>query len=192
MSLTPLLIPGWCEDLENVQHLLNPNFGLCLHPEQLPLQNLSILNPEYNKLNRRNYMKPWNGRWNERGTSTVEADKNKFQVDLDVQQFEPDEIDVKVVGKCVVVTAKHEDKRDEHGWISRQFERKYLIPEQCDLEQVTSRLSSDGVLTICVPRKTENGGRVIKIEHTGKPAVQARPSQSESKTPEKEENSETP
>lgn len=120
------------------------------------------------------------------GSSTVQADKNQFQVVLDVQQFEPNEIDVKVVDDHVVVTAKHEEKRDEHGWISRQFVRKYLIPQQCDIDQVASKLSSDGVLTITAPRKDQqNGGneRVLKIEHTGKPAVQAKAS-AKSKEPE--------
>jgi len=97
------------------------------------------------------------------------------QVILDVQQFSPDEITVKTVDNHVVVEAKHEEKQDEHGWISRQFVRKYMIPEQCDIDQVTSSLSSDGMLSITAPRKdkpkTQNE-RAIKIEHTGKPAIQ--------------------
>ena len=116
-------------------------------------------------------------RSNEGGTSTVHADKDKFQVVLDVQQFDPSEIDVKLVDKFVVVTAKHEEKQDEHGWISRQFVRKYLIPEQCDIDQVASKLSSDGVLTITAPRKDQpklENERVIKIEHTRKPAIQSK------------------
>jgi len=111
----------------------------------------------------------------EGGISTVKADKDKFQVVLDVQQFKPDEINVKVVDKSVVIEAKHEEKQDEHGWISRQFVRRYMIPEQCDIDQVTSSLSSDGMLSITAPRKdkpkTQNE-REIKIEHTGKPAIQ--------------------
>lgn len=99
-----------------------------------------------------------------------------FQVQLDVQQFKPEEIDVKVVDKYVVVSGKHEEKKDEHGWISRQFVRKYLIPEQCDVEQVKSSLSSDGVLSIMAPRKEQpelQNEKVIPIEQTGKPAVKA-------------------
>lgn len=105
----------------------------------------------------------------------MKANKDKFQVILDVQQFKPEEIDVKVVDKCVIVEAKHEEKQDEHGWISRQFVRKYMIPEQCNIEEVSSSLSSDGVLTITAPRKEKSetkNERSIKIEHTGKPAIQ--------------------
>lgn len=167
--------------MERPHRLLDQNFGLALNPEQL-FQMPSRLQL-YMKPRERmpmNYYRPWAElfRQNNSGSSVVEADKDKFNVVLDVQQFDPSEIDVKVVDKCVVVTAKHEEKRDEHGWISRQFVRKYLIPEQCDIDQVTSKLSSDGVLFITAPRKdqpkTENE-RTIKIEHTGKPAVQAKP-----------------
>lgn len=166
--------------MERPHRLLDQNFGLALSPEQL-FQMPSRLQL-YMKPRERvpmNYYRPWAElfRQSNSGSSTVEADKDKFQVVLDVQQFDPSEIDVKVVDKCVVVTAKHEEKRDEHGWISRQFVRKYLIPEQCDIDQVTSKLSSDGVLSITAPRKnqpkTENE-RTIKIEHTGKPAIQAK------------------
>jgi len=110
----------------------------------------------------------------ESGTSTVRTDKDKFQIVLDVQQFKPEEINIKVVDKFVIIEAKHEEKKDEHGWISRQFMRKYMIPEHCDIEQLTSNLS-DGILTVIVPRKdkmNQQNERSIKTEQTGKPAIQ--------------------
>lgn len=192
MSLVPLLFSDWWEDLERPHRLLDQNFGLGLYPEQLLSPNrMELYLQPRRKLS---YYRPWADllRTSEGGTSTVQADKDKFQVVLDVQQFEPDEIDVKVVDKFVVVSAKHEEKRDEHGWISRQFMRKYLIPEQCDLEQVQSKLSSDGVLTITAPRKDQpkiENERTIKIEHTGKPAIQNKPAkqQQQKQTEEKKE-----
>lgn len=130
------------------------------------------------------YYRPWNNLLasNEgRGMSIVQADKDKFQVFLDVQQFNPKEINVKVVDSYVVVEAKHEEKEDEHGWISREFIRKYMIPEQCDIDQVTSTLSSDGILSISAPRKekavTQNE-RSITIEQTGQPALKETPKES--------------
>lgn len=96
------------------------------------------------------------------------------QVNLDVQQFKPDEINVKVVDKFIVVEGKHEERQDQHGIISRSFTRKYLIPDQCNVDEVKSCLSSDGVLSITVPRKQmemETNEKNIPIEHTGKPAI---------------------
>lgn len=75
------------------------------------------------------------------------------QVILDVQQFSPDEIVVKTVDNNVIVEAKHEEKKDEHGYISRHFIRRYILPSCHDPLEVTSSLSSDGVLTITAPKK---------------------------------------
>ncbi|KAL6254586.1 hypothetical protein P5V15_014638 [Pogonomyrmex californicus] len=184
MSLVPLLFSDWWEDLEFPHRLFDQNFGLGIHPDQLchpgVLERFALQQRDRQRLrpSPMAYYRPWGELMRSReegGTSTVKADKDKFQVILDVQQFKPDEINVKVVDKCVIVEAKHEEKQDEHGWISRQFIRKYMIPEQCDIDQVTSSLSSDGVLSITAPRKdkpkTQNE-RAIKIEHTGKPAIQ--------------------
>lgn len=78
------------------------------------------------------------------------------QVILDVQQFSPDEIAVKTIDNCVVVEAKHEEKQDEHGYISRHFVRRYILPPSHDLVNITSTLSSDGVLTITAPKKVRS------------------------------------
>ncbi|KZC10002.1 PREDICTED: protein lethal(2)essential for life-like [Dufourea novaeangliae] len=180
MSAIPLLFSDWWEDLDHPHRLLDQNFGLGLYPDQLLMQCPLRLPSRRGG----SYVRPWTElvRSGEEaaGSSTVEADKDKFQVVLDVQQFEPNEIDVKVVDRFVVVTAKHEEKRDEHGWVSRQFMRKYLIPEQCDIDQVSSKLSLDGLLTINAPRKAQpkaENERVIKITFTGKPAIQGRAQQ---------------
>ncbi|EFN87098.1 protein lethal(2)essential for life [Harpegnathos saltator] len=186
MSLVPLLFSDWWEDLEHPHRLFDQNFGLGVHPEQLINPNVleRFVMPQRDRRMRSCpwvYYRPWGelSRKDDSGTSTVKANKDKFQVILDVQQFNPDEINVKVVDKCVVVEAKHEEKQDEHGWISRQFVRKYLIPEQCDIDQVSSSLSSDGVLSIVAPRKDTpetHNERSIKIERTGKPAIQEKKS----------------
>ncbi|KAI4498767.1 hypothetical protein M0802_006234 [Mischocyttarus mexicanus] len=178
MSLLPLLFSDWWEDLDRPHRILDQNFGLALTPEQLVTipSRMELLRPR--ERCPMGYYRPWAEmirQKNNGGSSEVTADKDKFQVVLDVQQFQPDEIDVKVVDRFVVVTAKHEEKRDEHGWISRQFVRKYMIPEQCEIDQVASKLSSDGVLTITAPRKKQpnvENERTIKIHHTGRPALQ--------------------
>lgn len=176
MSLVPLLFSDWWEDLEKPHHVLDQDFGLGLHPEQLvsPRRLELYIRPQQ-RCPVPNYIRPWEELLaSNRGSSTVQADKDNFQVTLDVQQFRPDEIEVKVVDRSVVIHAKHEEKRDEHGWISREFTRRYLIPEQCDIDRVASKLSSDGVLSIVAPRKDQpkdKNEKVIRIEHTGKPSL---------------------
>ena len=95
--------------------------------------------------------------------------KEGFQVNLDVQQFNPNEITVKTAENSIVIEGKHEERSDEHGYISRQFTRRYTLPKGYDANSVTSSLSSDGVLTIKAPppKELESGERVIPIQQTG-------------------------
>ena len=187
MSLVPLLFSDWWEDLDRPHHLLDQDFGGGLYPHQLvtPRRLEMYLQPRERRLN--NYYRPWAEllRSSDKG-SVVQSDKDKFQCTLDVQQFKPEEIEVKVVDNFVVISGKHEEKRDEHGWVSREFTRRYMIPEQCNLEKVESKLSSDGVLTIMVPRKEEQKSKnekSVKIELTGAPAIKQK---SEEKTESKD------
>ncbi|XP_008551687.1 protein lethal(2)essential for life [Microplitis demolitor] len=199
MSLLPSLFSHWWEDLERPHRLLDQHFGTVLSPQDLlPFReeepSLLVIRPPKRH---HHYHHPYEksiARRSGTGSSVLQADKNKFQVNLDVQQFAPDEISVKVSGRNVIVEGKHEEKQDEHGWISRQFSRKYLVPEQCDLDQLQSNLSSDGVLSIIAPRKKaleDKNERVIPITQTGQPAItstdtkSAEPSGSKDTSPQK-------
>lgn len=86
----------------------------------------------------------------ESDTSTITADRNTFKAILDVQQFKLEEITVKLINGFVVVEAKHEEKRDQHGLISRQFVRRYLLLQRMNEEKLSLNICSDGILTITV------------------------------------------
>lgn len=119
------------------------------------------------------FLRPWKS---EISTSEVDVgsriryDKDTFQADIDVQRFKPEEISIKVSGdNTITIEGKHEEKQDEHGFISRQFVRRYVLPDNCDRAKVESKLSSDGILTITAPRMDikEMEFRSIPIQHTG-------------------------
>lgn len=102
--------------------------------------------------------------------SSITFDNEKFQVNIDVQHFAPEEISVKVVDGHVTVEGKHEEKKDEHGYISRQFVRRYALPQGCLPDTVESKLSSDGVLSITAPTVIalpSSGEKIVSIQHTG-------------------------
>uniref|UniRef100_A0A8C7E2Y3 SHSP domain-containing protein n=1 Tax=Naja naja TaxID=35670 RepID=A0A8C7E2Y3_NAJNA len=101
----------------------------------------------------------------------MKLDKDKFSVLLDVKHFSPEEIHVKVVGDYIEVHAKHEERPDEHGYISREFHRRYTIPKGVDPAAITSALSPEGVLSITAPTKTPALERSIPITRQEKPAV---------------------
>ncbi|XP_046739708.1 protein lethal(2)essential for life-like isoform X2 [Diprion similis] len=178
MSVVPLMFRDWWDDLDRpTSRLIDQHFGSGLDREDL-LSGLSSLSLARQRpvFGSPGYYRPWRNivRQNSGGASTVQADKEKFQVILDVQQFSPDEITVKTVDNNVVVEAKHEEKQDEHGYISRHFVRRYLLPPTHEVSDVTSSLSSDGVLTITAPKKSlaaPGTERVVNIVKTGVPAA---------------------
>jgi HSP20 family molecular chaperone IbpA len=98
--------------------------------------------------------------------------KDGFQVCVDVHQFTPKEITIKAKDRSVIVEAKHDEHQDEHGYISREFCRRYVLPEEYDANTVTSELSTDGILTIKapLPKALEGNERFIPIQATGAPA----------------------
>lgn len=146
----PPIFPHWNELLRPTVY--DQNFGLAL------LDNDLMLSPRHLGYNRcpavRAYQRPWRFIPDSKsGLSHVQNDKKNFAVNLDVQQFKPDEISVKVADGYIVVDGKHEERNDEHGFISRQFTRRYKIPENVDPSAITSTLSSDGVLSVGAPKK---------------------------------------
>ncbi|KAL7733769.1 hypothetical protein ACLKA6_011494 [Drosophila palustris] len=97
--------------------------------------------------------------------------KDGFQVCMDVTQFSPNELSVKVVDKSIIVEGKHEEREDDHGYISRHFVRRYALPEGYEADKVVSSLSSDGVLTVNVPKpqpiQDKSKERVVQIQQVG-------------------------
>ncbi|KAI4463040.1 heat shock protein hsp-12.2-related [Holotrichia oblita] len=99
--------------------------------------------------------------------------QNSFEINLDVQYFAPKEITVKVnENGFIIVEAKHDEKEDEHGYVSRHFVRRYPIPHGVNRHQITCSLSSDGILKITARELDENSvlERIIPIDETGIPS----------------------
>lgn len=105
------------------------------------------------------------------GQSLSSIGKDGFQVCMDVAQFMPNELNVKVIGNDIVVEGKHEERQDDHGYITRHFVRRYTLPKDYDPDRVVSTLSSDGVLTVSVPKpqaiEDASNARHIQIQQTG-------------------------
>lgn len=167
MSVLPFLL-----GLDDIYHPHNRrycspsfdhHFGPHIHPQQLQVllsaperlrQSLSEIEPQAST---------------DKGAISA-IGKDGFQVNLDVQQFKPNEVTVKVQDNLVIIEGKHEERQDDHGFISRQFTRKYVLPKEIDANQLASSLSLKGILTVKAPliKQTEsNGERVIEIQQTG-------------------------
>ncbi|EDO34068.1 predicted protein [Nematostella vectensis] len=74
-------------------------------------------------------------------------DDTKFTLALDVSDFKPEEVDVKVYGHELSVRARQES--EEHGFFTaRQFNRHFVLPREVDMDTLVPRLAKDGVLYI--------------------------------------------
>lgn len=155
MSLLPYVFdydaPRW------PSRLLDQNFGLTITPQDLLNAATSPIIPR---------LKPW---WPKDAGSSIKSDKDKWQINVDVQHFAPDEVTVKIADGFIVIQGNHEEKQDEHGFISRQFVRRFKLSDDINPDTVESRLSSDGVLTVVAPKKVDllKGERSVPITHTG-------------------------
>ncbi|XP_069470402.1 alpha-crystallin B chain isoform X3 [Ambystoma mexicanum] len=102
----------------------------------------------------------------------MRLEKDKFSLNLDVKHFSPEELQVKVLGDFIEIHGKHEERQDEHGYVSRDFHRKYKMPVDVESLSITSSLSSDGVLTVIGPRRLSDvPERIIPVTREEKPAI---------------------
>ncbi|XP_072547716.1 heat shock protein beta-6 [Salminus brasiliensis] len=85
------------------------------------------------------------------GAAQVVCDHNGFTVQLDVKHFSPEELMVKVKGDYVVVEGKHEKRKNGSGLVTRQFNRRYRIPDGVDIMALESAMSPEGMLLISAP-----------------------------------------
>ncbi|GFT67818.1 protein lethal(2)essential for life [Nephila pilipes] len=165
MSLFPLLSRGWWDTWDFPFRIMDQHFGMGLMDDDLlpPAICRGFLLRPRTQFNIDNS-----------GQSEVKNDPDKFKVMLNVSHFKPNEIDVKTIDNSIVIHGKHEEKSDEHGFISREFTRRYMLPEGTDPQTVKSSLSQNGILTIEAPKKTNepppNNERVVPIVME-KPAV---------------------
>nr|UQK61692.1 small heat shock protein [Bonellia viridis] len=95
----------------------------------------------------------------------VTHNKNHFEVKLDVENYEPDDLEVKVVDRQLTISGKCEQKSDKVGLVSQEFTRVLQIPEDVDSESLETLLTSDGYLVVSGKvTSTEPESRRIEIK----------------------------
>lgn len=106
MSIIPKLVSQMWEQMERPHRLLDQHFGMMMRPENF--FGPSGLDRYVDRRYPANYYRPWADLMKEEdnGWSVIKNDKDKFHVALDVQQFNPDEINVKIVDNYVVVEGR--------------------------------------------------------------------------------------
>ncbi|XP_027699471.1 alpha-crystallin A chain isoform X3 [Vombatus ursinus] len=112
----------------------------------------------------------------ESGISEVRSDRDKFVIFLDVKHFSPEDLTVKVLDDFVEIHGKHSERQDDHGYISREFHRRYRLPSNVDQASISCSLSADGMLTFSGPKIHSNmdsshSDRSIPVSREEKPTL---------------------
>ncbi|XP_076061879.1 uncharacterized protein LOC143037480 isoform X1 [Oratosquilla oratoria] len=84
----------------------------------------------------------------------MSEDDTYHKIVLDVQDFKDGDVQVKGVGRSIVVEGKVE-KNSGGSVSSRNFRRSFDLPSQAQHSDVTAALSSEGILTILVKKQPE-------------------------------------
>lgn len=154
MALLPRLLgSNYWDVFDFPEHIFDQHFGGGLHPSQdmfaWPLVP-QVPVPRIAEHARRDAERALRAA---SGSSQVTNSQNEFGVRLDVRHFKPEEVKVTVQDNNLIVSGKHEERSDEHGFISREFTRRYVLPDNVISEQLSSSLSHNGVLSIKAPKK---------------------------------------
>jgi len=81
----------------------------------------------------------------------------RFSCVMDVKDFTPKDLQVKVVDDRVVVEGKYEKKSEDGSSVSsKSFHKEFNLPATANLDLVSTALSKDGVLTVRAPKKEGN------------------------------------
>ncbi|KAL3095335.1 hypothetical protein niasHS_007434 [Heterodera schachtii] len=79
-----------------------------------------------------------------------ESDGKTLRLRFDVAQYRPEEVTVKTVDNRLLVHAKHEEKTPSRT-VYREYNQEFMLPRGTNPEQISSTLSTDGVLTVEAP-----------------------------------------
>jgi len=96
-----------------------------------------------------------------------ESDGKSLRLRFDVSQYLPEEVTVKTVDNRLLVHAKHEEKSPQRT-VYREYNQEFMLPRGTNPEQITSRLSVDGVLTVEAPLPSLEGPSTVRHPITHK------------------------
>ncbi|CAL1539013.1 unnamed protein product [Lymnaea stagnalis] len=140
-------------------------FAVCPRPSDDNLMSLvsEFINPwDYRSpmLYRDGTLANLSGRF---GDSEVQDTDKEFRVRLDLRHYSPEEVKIISDNNRIKISAKHEEKQDNHGFVSREMTRTYSLPKDVDPKSVTSTMNSHGTLTIKVAKKAIEPPKEVNI-----------------------------
>merc|ERR1711892_110470 len=82
----------------------------------------------------------------------VSVNNDKFQVQLELPGFSPEDFTLKTKDDVILLEAVHETKNEDGSTQTRNFSKEIKMPAGVQSEQLGSTYSGQGILTITAPR----------------------------------------
>nr|XP_053643461.1 uncharacterized protein LOC128696305 [Cherax quadricarinatus] len=95
----------------------------------------------------------------------VTENQDSHQVVMDVRDFLSGDVRVKAVGRNEVLVEGSVEKQEGCFKSTKSFSRRFTLPGVVNVNDVTSALSSDGVLTITAPKSTSDTSSLMTSAH---------------------------
>ncbi|KAK3728445.1 hypothetical protein RRG08_017246 [Elysia crispata] len=97
------------------------------------------------------------------GGSQVENADKEFRIRLDLSHYKPEEIKINMDSHKVTVHAKHEERQDNHGFVTREMTRTYKLPKDVDLKSASSTMNANGTLSIKLSKTAVEASKEVNI-----------------------------
>ncbi|RUS80411.1 hypothetical protein EGW08_011823 [Elysia chlorotica] len=97
------------------------------------------------------------------GDSQVENTDKEFRIRLDLSSYKPEEVKITTDSHKVTVHAKHEERQDNHGYVSREMTRTYKLPNNVDVNSASSAMNANGTLSIKIAKTAQEVPKEVKI-----------------------------
>ena len=88
----------------------------------------------------------------EEEASEAKEEDNKLSLKINLGNYKPEEVNVKLQGNGLVVTAEHKTE-EEGAYTYRHFKQYYTLPNEVEAGTLVSKYTQDGVLSIEAKRK---------------------------------------
>lgn len=123
----------------------------------------------------------WVSRKQAVGSCTVKrTESGGIQLTLDVGEFKPDDLKIRVVDDSNLVIEAVRESSGEDSYQKSHFKRWFKLPDECKVDAIKSRLTEDGHLEIDLPPikpLKEQNARTIPIEMAKKPEATSKESE---------------
>lgn len=92
------------------------------------------------------------------------SDPKRYQVNLNVKRFAPEELRIKVKNRVIIVEGKHKMENDGNHFMASHFQQRFILPQASMPEEVKAVLKENGILSIFAPKHEIVTEREVPIE----------------------------